>query len=145
LRSGEWFASRAVQGQIVETVRPSRGGVEFYPAAGGGGAVVSSLAAPLRELFVVDEKGQVWKAGDVTAGVKKTLSASDQGEFDQWLRQRVTDELGPVAKKLVDHMRRQRECVFAISSEVDAFAVPTLKSIRWNNQSVIFAGPYEKR
>lgn len=145
LRSGEWFSSRSVQGQLTQAVRPSRGGVEFYPAAGGAPAVVSSLAAPLREIFVVDEKGQVWKTQDVVAGVKKTLSASDQGEFDAWLRQHVTDELGPVAKNLVSRLRHEREHVFAISGEAESFAVPTLKSIRWNNQGVVFAGPYERR
>jgi hypothetical protein len=145
LRSGEWFASRSVQGQLTQVVRPSRGGVEFYPSAGSAPAVVSSLAAPLREVFVVDENGKVWKGQDVVAGVKKTLGASSQAELNEWLLQKVDAEMGPVAKNLVHQMRNEREQAFAISDQADAFAIPTLKSIRWSNQSVVFVGPYEKR
>ncbi len=74
LRTGDWFASRSVQAHLTQTVRPSRGGIEFYPGGEGRGAasLVSSLAAPLKEIYIIDDFGAVWKAQDVAIGVKKT-------------------------------------------------------------------------
>jgi hypothetical protein len=145
-RTGDWFASRDRQAHLLQTVRPSRGGVEYYPGADAqtAPAVISSLAAPLSEVFIVDENGGVWTAHDVATGVKKSMTQSSPGDLDAWLRHIWDDELGPVGKNRLQRIRAQRAQVFAVSRDADSFAVPTLKSIRWSNQTVIFAGPYEK-
>lgn len=146
LRSGEWFASRSVQGHVLETVRPSRGGIEFYPGANGGvPSVVSSLAAPLKELYIVDDQGKFWKGEDFAAGERKPLVSCTSSELREWVQRHAEQEMGPLAKKLVERTRGQQEYVYAVSDNAEAFAIPTLKSVRWNNQSVFFTGHYEKR
>ena len=35
-RTGDWFASRSVQAQLLETVRPSRAAIEVFPPAAAG-------------------------------------------------------------------------------------------------------------
>ena len=52
-RSGDWFTNRAVQAQVIEAVRPSRGRIEFFPGKSDQDppAVLSSLGTTLAQVY----------------------------------------------------------------------------------------------
>ncbi len=145
-RSGDWFASRAVQGHALTTVRPTRGVIEVFSAANANDApyVVSSIAAPLQRVFVVDDKNKIWQAENVGTGEKKTLRACEKKEFTEWMDQRVVHDAGPVMLQTLKQISNRSGFVFAESADASKFAISTLDSIRWNDERVIFAGPYLK-
>ncbi len=145
-RSGDWFASRAVQGHVLATVRPTRGVIEVFSSANANDApsVVSSIAAPLQRVFVVDDQNKIWQAENIGTGEKKILRACDKKEFTEWMEQRVMQDAGPMMKQTLDQVRGRSSFVFAESADASKFAISTLDSIRWNDDRVIFAGPYSK-
>ena len=145
-RSGDWFASRAVQGHALTTVRPTRGVIEVFSSANANDApyVVSSIAAPLQRVFVVDGKNKVWQAENIGTGEKKIMRACDNKEFTEWIDQRVMHDAGPMMQQKLEQLRGRSGFVFAESADASKFAISTLDSIRWNDQRVIFAGPYLK-
>ena len=145
-RSGDWFASRAVQGHALATVRPTRGVIEVFLSTSPNDApsVVSSIAAPLQRVFVVDDKNKIWQADNIGTGEKKTLRACEKNEFAEWMEKRVFNDAGPMMKQTLERLRNRSGFVFAESSDASKFAISTLDSIRWNDERVIFAGPYLK-
>ncbi len=145
-RSGDWFASRAVQGHALTTVRPTRGVIEVFSSVNANDApqLVSSIAAPLQRVFVVDDKNKIWQADNVGTGEKKTLRSCDRKEFNDWLQQRVMQDAGPIMKQTLEQVRGRSGFVFAESGDASKFAISTLDSIRWNDDRVIFVGPYLK-
>ncbi|MEI6535500.1 MAG: hypothetical protein WCN98_09190, partial [Verrucomicrobiaceae bacterium] len=106
-RSGDWFASRAVQAQFLATVRPTRGVIDVFAPANANDApsVVSSIAAPLLRVFVVDEKNNIWQTDNLGTGEKKMMRACDQKEFTDWMDQRVMHDAGPMMKQTLEKVR----------------------------------------
>jgi hypothetical protein len=142
-RSGDWFSSRAVQAQLIQAVRPFRGAVEFYPHEGGAPSVISSLATPLHELFVVDDLGKIWTAQDLVAGVKREMKPSNSVDLKVWISAQA-HELGPLAQERARRFDGESGYAMATSDDVNPMAVPTLTSVRWGNQKILYVGPYEK-
>lgn len=146
-RTGDWFSSRSVQAQILETVRPGRGAIEvFAPAAAGQPpSVLSSIESPLRKLFIVDENNAVWIAEDVGTGEKKVTKAATHAQLGDWLRDGPGKLAGPVLSAALKRLGQGTGRVFAEAADASKLALPTLSSIRWTDDHAIIAGPYTKR
>jgi len=146
-RSGDWFANRAVQAQVIEAVRPSRGHIEVFAGEGGNDppSVLSSLGATLATVFVIDDRRRYWRAEEVGTGEKKRMEPSTEGDFTGWLQAAALKELGPVPGGVLGTISRLPGHAYAESADASKFAVRTLGSIRWNDDRVIFAGPYVRR
>lgn len=146
-RSGDWFTNRAVQAQVIEAVRPSRGRIEVVAGEGGDGppSVLSSLGATLATVFVVDHRRRYWRAEEIGAGERKRMRASTERDFLEWLDAAALSEMGPVPGAMLSEISRLPGQAFAESADASKFAVRTLDSIRWNDDRVIFAGPYLTR
>jgi hypothetical protein len=142
-RLGDWFASRSVQAHLLETVRPSRAGIEVFPptVAGQPPSVLSNVESSLKVLFIVDESA-VWKAEDVGTGEKKVATLSTKGQLALWLRDGPRKLAGPVISAALANLEKQTGCAFAEVADASKFAVPTLSSIRWNSDHAIIAGPF---
>lgn len=140
-RSGDWFTSRAVQGQILMASRPTRAAFEFTPGSGTTPpTIISSVEVPLTKLFVLDATRQVWTAEDVGQGEKKPLKASTKAEFDAWVKSQ-TATAGPVLAASLRTLSSREGYAFAESSAGSKIALKSLDSIRWDTDRVLFAGP----
>ncbi|CAN5706177.1 hypothetical protein BH11VER1_BH11VER1_12620 [soil metagenome] len=146
-RSGDWFSSRAIQAQMMQAVRPSRAAIEWHPSKDLGGAptVLSSMETPLTKVFIKDDAGKFWLAEDVGTGEKKTMKASSQAEFKLWLDDLLKKSSGPVVASAIEQLRNQPGYAFAEGGNASKIAVKSLSAIRWNQERVIFAGPYVKQ
>jgi hypothetical protein len=136
--AGEWFKSRSVQSQWIESVVPTRAEVALVnpDEAREGHAppvIVSSISAPLSNFWFWDSKGKIWGAANVRTGVKTVLSP------------------GTVAKDLLADARaatRRRMAAVegapgsfvAVSHDAASF-IATLPSIRWTDRKAIYVGP----
>ncbi|QIF04862.1 hypothetical protein [Roseimicrobium sp. ORNL1] len=144
-RGGAWFASRSLQAHLLQTVRPSRAGVEVFAAEGGGApSVLSTVEATLQRVFIVDQNSKVWTAEDVGTGEKKVMKASTEAELNQWMNDHAGKTSGPMIAHLLKQVERRPGFAYAEAAEASKFAVATLPSIRWNHERLLLAGPYVK-
>jgi hypothetical protein len=146
-RTGDWFSSRAVQAHLLETVRPSRAGIEVFSPSSAGlpPSVLSNVESSLKLLFIIDDDRQLWTAEDVGTGEKKLLKPCTREEFETWLREGPGRLGGPLIGAAIASVSKQTGCVFAEANEAARIAVPTLSSVRWNHDHAIIAGPFLKR
>lgn len=146
-RSGEWFSSRAIQAQMVQSARPSRSAIELQASGDPNGtpSVLSSIEIPLVKVFIKDEAGKFWMAEDVGTGEKKLTKAATPEEFKLWYDDLLLKSAGPVVASSVMKLRDQSGYAFAEGKNASKVAVKSLPAIRWNQERVIFAGPYVKQ
>ena len=121
--SGDWFASRQRQQQILQRITPTRARVELVDGGGKTGSppvVQSSVGAPLREFRYRDSARRLWGADEVVPGRKVVLSELPSGWPDlpsgDFLARTGASELAPL---------------------------PTLSSIRWNEPVFFITGRVE--
>ena len=144
-RAGDWFESRSVQAQVLKSVRASREQIELFPSSPGKPpSVLSSVSMPLTRVFIVDEKRQVWQAEKVGTGEKKEMKPATVDDLNRWLHSQGVAEAGPLISSAIRQVRFSAGVAFAESPDAARVAVKTLGSIRWNDDRVIFAGPYVK-
>lgn len=146
-RSGEWFSSRAIQAQMIQAARPSRSAIELQAAGDPGGApsVLSSIETPLVKVFIRDEAGKLWMAEDVGTGEKKVTKAATPEAFKIWYDDLLQKNAGPVITSSAMSLLSQSGYAFAEGKSASKVAVKSLPAIRWNQERVIFAGPYVKQ
>jgi hypothetical protein len=140
--SGAWFSSRAIQAQLLQSVRPTRAAVEFFAAPQQGGApeVLSSVGV-LEEVFVVDEGGRAWKVTDLGTGERKLMEAVDTKLLESWIKDRMKDRAGPVMASVIEGVKMRPGYVYAASSQVGDLAMESLDSIRWESHRLLVVGP----
>ena len=119
-RAGDWFASRAIQAQMTEAIRPTRATIEFFPAADDNTppSVLSSIEVPLEKVFIIAENNICWTAENVGTGEKKLMTKVD------------LKALG---------------FTYASAKGDSKFSVKSLNSVQWTSDRILFAGPYVKR
>jgi hypothetical protein len=139
-RSGNWFSSRAIQAQLLQTIRASRAAIEFIPARDATGVpdVISSVEVPLDKVFLMQDN-EVWVAEDVGTGERKALHKIELKELEVWMKQHH-DTQGPAIKRYLEAPKIGQ--VYAESSSVTRLALPTHKDIHWNKELLLFVGPY---
>lgn len=147
MRLGDWFASRSVQGHLLQSVRPSRGAIEVFPAGAAGQppSVLSSIDSPLKRIFVVDDARALWVADDVGTGEKKVMRAAKPAELKAWLSTGIKKMGGAAVLAALEKMESLPGMAFADVADAARLATPTLGSIRWNHDYGFIAGPYIKR
>jgi hypothetical protein len=145
-RSGNFFQSRAEQGQSLRAVISTRARVELKTglAADAAPEIISALGFTVDQLFYIDLKGNVWQAKQPLAtGQQIKLVAVDKAELwkasvklaqlSQGVNKRRLETLGSGAFP--------RGSFFALASATPAFTLETLPSIRWNQDHVVVFGP----
>jgi len=131
--SGDWFSSRSIQTQKIQSVIPSRSEITLLNAAAvqaqsDAPVVTSSFPAPLEELIYEDAKKRRWSARNVRPGEKVTLTP---GQPKKSFRDRLNH---PVPS------RSGAGTFFATNRDSSAF-LSTLTSIRWDDKPVVYFGP----
>lgn len=137
---GGWFSSRALQAQLIQSVRLNRGGIDLKEGASP--TVVSSLGSSLARLYVMDSQKKLWTAERVATGQRSTLTPASTEDFDQWLRTQVKTHMGNLMRAQVDaSIPADGPWFFAEAAEPAKLALPTLDSIRWDHDRAYLAGP----
>jgi hypothetical protein len=133
-----WFRSRSLQGQYLETVRPTRARVQVRRT--GGLEAVSSIESALQDLFVVDAQGDVWHGSNIAAGVPAPLERSQA--FDSWFASALQNA-GPAGRGHLQPLARRRRYFYA-AANAPGGAIETLGSIRWTQDRLLYVGPIEE-
>ncbi|HUF61963.1 MAG TPA: hypothetical protein VMN36_07805 [Verrucomicrobiales bacterium] len=139
---GDWFFSRSEQGHYLQSVRPTRARIERLATEDAKGDVVlfSNIGFDLDGLFYISQDGSYWTAsGELATGRPLRLRKTEEAEFDAWWRglqgagsQGLTRIMDEVAS---------RPGSFYASAPVGAFAVDTLRGIRWKESQHVLYGP----
>lgn len=141
--SGDWFTSRSVQGHFLLSIRPTRARVEIVNRPPFSGArppeILSSLDQPLSEIYFCDDQGAFWKTGKLDSGSKAALVPATQEEFITFMSA-FSSRRGARIKSLTDHPA-QKNHFYALSASPQISAIPTLSSVKWEEQTTFIAGP----
>ena len=138
-RGGDWFQSRSVQMQTLQSVRGSRGAIHLKSGEENGAApsVLSSYDLRLAKVYLKAADGKMWEAQDLAPGEKKALKPSP------WTAK--SPELGAA---LVDRAFREAttNSTYAVAfiADVDApkLALGTLEQVKWQRDEAVLVGPY---
>ncbi len=143
-RRGNFFQSRAEQGQVLRAVVSSRARIELKAGASPEAppTLISALGFTVDELFYVDGTGKWWTlTAPLSTGQSATLSASD----DSAQRLRWEAMIAPAVDSLRDQLKRsakdQRSFFIAKAAKAPGFTLETLPSIRWEDDQVVVFGP----
>jgi hypothetical protein len=141
--SGTWFQSRTEQGQMLQTIVPTRGRIELVPPAAPEAApvIVSSLDIKLDSLGYRDADGRLWQA---PAAVEKGIKISLVPAESRSMAIGSTDGCGlahdHLRKSLVTRLEQNSSFV-GLSRSAPGFSIDTLPSIRWSDDRVFVFGP----
>jgi hypothetical protein len=141
---GDWFGNRSRQAQLLRGVAPTRARIEFTGTAANGAPIIqSTLTTELRDLRLRDTEGRTWGAASVPMGRPVTLRAG------------VTDPLAPAETNLngtpnLNALMKEAATLteplqwVAAGSATEFAPIPTLRSIRWTDDPIVYAGFAER-
>lgn len=145
---GDWFVSRSLQAQRLETVQPTRARVQILNGdptrSGAPPVVVSSLPLELEDFYYMDEAGTCWRGKNVRTGEQQTLRP--QTDFPKL----SNDVIGgsPYLTALFRHStprgddsKRLKATAFFLALAHRGPFIDTLRSIRWTSEQAIYVGP----
>ena len=143
-RSGNYFQSRAEQGQVLRAAVSTRARLELKKGAAEDSApiLVSALGFTVEDVFYADAKGGVWMLKEPLAtGQSATLVKSDAAA-QRTLWEKATQ---PAAASLRYDLRvaalNQRSFFTARAKAAPGFILDTLPSIRWQDDQILVFGP----
>lgn len=145
LRGGNYFQSRAEQGQILRAVVSSRARLEMKTGLTADAApeVISALGFTIDDLFYVNANGGVWRAkGTLATGQQVKLNRTDSSTLRSVLEDPIKLSGGHTRSRLMGLINGApaRNTFFAIAKAAPGFAIDTLPSIRWQQDRVVVFG-----
>lgn len=145
--SGNFFQSRAEQGQLLRATVPTRARLELKKGLPVGAApeVISALGFTVEEAFYVDAEGTVWKlTGPLATGQIGKTERSDPKTLGSWWGKAFELAGSRTRERLVEQLTQPREVFFAKANRAPDFTLDTLKSIRWTDDQVVVFGSMPK-
>lgn len=143
--AGDWFESRAVQGQMLTAVRPSRARVELLNAAevavGQPPRILSSISAKLDAIFYVSPSGTWFRAENMSPGRAVTLVKCDTTAFRTALNHGEFELAGPRLRQLAGFPNLKRGWFYATAEAPKGMMIETLRSLDWRKDRVFYLGP----
>lgn len=145
-RGGNYFQSRAEQGQILRAVISTRSRLELKAGlpADAPPEIISALGFTLDTLFYVDAKGLVWKSPQpLGTGQQVKLVHSDEAALRQSWAEMTTLTEGQTLRRMDSRVggSSARSTFFATAKQAPGFTLDTLTSIRWKQDHVALFGP----
>lgn len=139
--SGDWFASRSLQAQRIESIQPTRSRVQLLNGEpfknGAPPTVVSSLPVELEELVFRDEKGRDWMGQHLRTGEPQTLKP---GQSQQLSVHPQAFAGSPYLNSLGGASLRPGSFA-AHTTRGQGLFIDTLRSIRWQSEMAFYLGP----
>ncbi len=144
--SGNWFQSRAEQGQTLRGLTATRAAIVVKsPSASptAGPTVISQFEFPLTQLYHTDAKGTVWKSPDgqeIKTGVPVALVPADQNALKDFWNKATAPASQGASKGRLERETARNSAFFASASTAPGFLIPTLSSITWVKDTVVLYG-----
>ncbi len=139
--AGQWFNSRAVQAQYLESIVPSRARIELVDTQSDGTpTLLSSVPFTLEKILFTDNSGTTWQGGPLRTGEKIPLTRATRKQADDLLRS-PTKSAGPLIAQAWTSSQGKSNTFHALS-EPGPY-LETLDSIRWTNHQSLLTGPVE--
>ncbi|BCU75411.1 hypothetical protein [Luteolibacter sp. LG18] len=134
--SGDWFQSRSEQGQILDSVVPTRGRIEL--SGSGTPVLLSTFEFPIETLYYQDAAKKWWKATNLQPGAKVTPTSVSDTE----VKNAVADEsrrFGARHRAMLTKASIRPGTFVAVTNS--APGVETYKSIKWQSTRTVITGP----
>jgi hypothetical protein len=143
--SGDWFRSRAVSGQYLEAIRPSRSALTVLnPSAlqaGQAPTLLSSFPQKLTRVYLIDPAGNYWTCADLEPGRKQTCTSSTEPDFNNfWFG--ICDKAGGELREALGRVERHPGYFFASGIPPAGDTLNTLHQIHWQVVTGIYLGPW---
>lgn len=135
--SGDWFQSRSEQGQVLDSVIPTRGRIERTSSAGDL-QLLSTFDFPIETLFFLDSTNQWWKAENLKSGSRFQPIRVTESEISTLL-DAEQKRLGKRHQELFNRVRNRPGCFVGLTSA--APGIETYKGLRWKETRTIITGP----
>jgi len=129
---GGWFSSRSSQSQFLQTVRSSRGRIEWTPNPDGAPTIVSTFEFPLQNLYVRDDDGGWWHAPSVQQG--ETITPTKVEDKKAWEQIHKSTASIPCEDPILSMAERKGHYIAFTSAPS---AIRTLDSIDWNDIGIV--------
>jgi len=144
--SGDWFSSRAIEAQYLETVRPSRAtlsvlNADELAAASAAPVVLSSYPQRLDRVYLIDDAGHYWTCSDLDPGRKATCTASNVGDFAEFWTVACKNAGGKL-RPVLNRAQGRVGCFYATGSVPEESRLATLAEIHWLSSPGIFLGDW---
>ncbi len=135
---GDWFQNRTIQAHLIEDIQPTRAEVQLLANNSGQPQVVSTIGSTLKELFYIDNEGNVWGHRHVRPGVRTELSRIEVGAHE--LLDNIGTKSGPVRRFSLELAKGRRGIFVAVADNASIFAVDTLPTLAWASDDLVLLG-----
>lgn len=143
-RRGNFFQSRAEQGQVLRAAVSTRARLELKTGAAPDAAptLISALGFTVEELFYTDAAGAHWRLEKpLSTGQSATLVKADAVAKNPWLDAALDPAVSSLRKVLNDATTNRRSFFIAKARKAPDFTLGTLSSIRWEDDRIVIFGP----
>jgi hypothetical protein len=144
--SGNWFRSRAVCGQYLQAMRPSRSALTVMNPADvksrvADPIVLSSFPQELTEVYLTDAQGNVWECANLAPGHKTTCTLSSSDALGKFWSDACVDAGGKLSPALNAASNRP-DFFYAKGLPPAGDTLATLGEIHWTVVSGVYLGPW---
>jgi hypothetical protein len=143
-RRGNFFQSRAEQGQVLRAAVSTRARLELKAGAAPDAAptLISALGFTVDELFYTDAAGSHWRLEKpLSTGQSATLVKTDATTKNPWLNEAVNPAVDTLKAVINRATTDQRSFFVAKARQAPDFTLDTLSSIRWEDDRIVVFGP----
>ncbi len=143
-RRGNFFQSRAEQGQVLRAAVSTRARLELKADAAPDAAptLTSALGFTVDELFYTDAAGGQWRLEKpLSTGQSATLVKTDATTKNQWLGAAFDPAVNTLQTSLNSATTDRRSFFVAKAGHASDFTLDTLSSIRWEDDRIVVFGP----
>lgn len=143
-RRGNFFQSRAEQGQVLRAAVSTRARLELKAGAAPDAAptLISALGFTVEELFYTDASGAHWRLEKpLSTGQSATLVITDAKTKIPWLADAVNPAVDSLRNSLNNSTTNRRSFFIAKARSAPDFTLDTLSSIRWEDDRIVVFGP----
>ncbi|WP_395738417.1 hypothetical protein [Prosthecobacter sp.] len=143
-RRGNFFQSRAEQGQVLRAAVSTRARLELKAGAAADAppTLISALGFTVDELFYTDAAGAHWRLEKPLAtGRSATLVQADDSSLRLWREAALKPAVDSLRSQLADACKARRSFFVARAHQAPDFTLDTLSSIRWVDDHVVVFGP----
>lgn len=144
--SGNWFRSRAISGQYLQTARPSRSVLtvlnpDTLDSHQEPPVLLSSFPEELTEVYLIDQKGNYWACQHLEPGQKKACVSCRESDYDRFWNTTYSQAGGKLRPALKKAAKRPG-CFYASGLPSANDVLTTLGEIRWQAASGVYLGPW---
>jgi hypothetical protein len=143
-RRGNFFQSRAEQGQVLRAAVSTRARLELKAGAAPDAppTLISALGFTVDELFYTDAAGTHWRLEKpLSTGQSATLVKADDSSQRMWRESAILPAVEGLRSQLADAIKDRRSCFIATAHQAPDFTLDTLSSIRWADDHIVVFGP----